>query len=108
MQLVAAVLQRGLSALVLVPEITLISQIERRFRARFGDCVALLHSGLSSGERYDQWIRIVPEKPPSPSVPDQRFLYLSPVLESSLWMKNMIHLTSKIIIFGIMPEILPW
>lgn len=62
MQLVAAVLQQGLSALVLVPEITLISQIERRFRARFGDCVALLHSGLSSGERYDQWIRIVSGK----------------------------------------------
>lgn len=62
LQLTATVLQRGLSALVLVPEIALISQMERRFRARFGDCVALLHSGLSSGERYDQWIRIVTGK----------------------------------------------
>jgi primosomal protein N' (replication factor Y) len=33
--------------------------MERRFRARFGECVAILHSGLSAGERYDQWMRIV-------------------------------------------------
>ena len=59
MQLAAAVLQNGYSVLVLVPEIALISQIERRFRARFGECVAVLHSGLSAGERYDQWMRIL-------------------------------------------------
>lgn len=52
-------LDRGFQALVLVPEIALISQTERRFRARFGECVALLHSGLSQGERFDQWMRIV-------------------------------------------------
>ncbi|RJQ69994.1 MAG: primosomal protein N' [Desulfobacteraceae bacterium] len=52
-------LQQGLSVLVLVPEIALISQIERAFRARFGQCVALLHSGLSDGERLDQWQRIL-------------------------------------------------
>ena len=44
--------------MVLVPEIALITQTERRFRARFGDCVSVLHSGLSAGERYDQWSRI--------------------------------------------------
>jgi len=45
--------------LVLVPEIALISQMERRFRARFGECVAILHSGLSEGERFDQWGRVL-------------------------------------------------
>ena len=62
MQVVAEVINRGLSALVLVPEIALISQMERSFRARFGDCVALLHSGLTAGERYDQWMRILSKK----------------------------------------------
>jgi primosomal protein N' (replication factor Y) len=59
MQTAAEVLKSGLSVLVLVPEIALITQMERRFRARFGACVSVLHSGLSSGERYDQWTRIV-------------------------------------------------
>jgi primosomal protein N' (replication factor Y) (superfamily II helicase) len=51
-------LKKGLHVLVLVPEIALISQTVRRFRARFGESVAVLHSGLSHGERYDQWQRI--------------------------------------------------
>ncbi|MEW5733813.1 MAG: primosomal protein N' [Thermodesulfobacteriota bacterium] len=55
---VAGILSRGLSALVLVPEIALISLMERRFRARFGEKVAVLHSGLSEGEHRDQWARI--------------------------------------------------
>ena len=55
----ACALQAGQCVLVLVPEIALITQTERRFRARFGDCVAVLHSGLSEGERYDQWSRIL-------------------------------------------------
>ena len=59
MQVAAAAMNRGHSVLVLVPEIALITQIEGRFRARFGDCVAVLHSGLSAGERYDQWRRII-------------------------------------------------
>jgi len=62
MQLAAEVINRGFSVLVLVPEIALISQMERRFRARFGECVAVLHSGLSPGERFDQWIRIAREE----------------------------------------------
>jgi primosomal protein N' (replication factor Y) len=47
--------ERGRSALVLVPEISLTPQTVQRFRAVFGDQVALLHSGLSAGERYDEW-----------------------------------------------------
>jgi primosomal protein N' (replication factor Y) len=58
MHIAAKAIELGYSVLVLVPEIALISQTERRFRARFGDRVAILHSGLSSGERYDQWVRI--------------------------------------------------
>jgi len=58
MQLAEKAINQGYSVLVLVPEIALISQMERRFRARFGECVAILHSGLSAGERYDQWMRI--------------------------------------------------
>ncbi len=59
MHLTETVINSGYSVLVLVPEIALISQMERRFRARFGDRIAILHSGLTSGERYDQWLRIV-------------------------------------------------
>lgn len=46
------------SAIVLVPEISLTPQTVGRFRARFGDMVAVLHSRLSAGERYDQWDRV--------------------------------------------------
>ena len=58
MQLAQQAIDEGRTVLVLVPEIALISQMERRFRARFGDRIAVLHSGLSAGERYDQWLRI--------------------------------------------------
>ncbi len=58
MQIAAEAMKKGRSILVLVPEIALITQTERRFRARFGECVSVLHSGLSAGERYDQWSRI--------------------------------------------------
>lgn len=59
MHAAAEALEKGLTVLVLVPEIALIAGIERRFRARFGECVAVLHSGLSAGERLDQWIRVI-------------------------------------------------
>lgn len=59
LRLTRAALSKKMRVLVLVPEIGLISQTERRFRARFGETVAVLHSGLSRGERYDQWLRIV-------------------------------------------------
>jgi primosomal protein N' (replication factor Y) (superfamily II helicase) len=55
---IAAALQRGRQALVLVPEIALTPQLVSRFRARFaaqGTQVAVLHSGLSDGERYQSW-----------------------------------------------------
>ncbi len=58
LHLAAEALARHRSVLVLVPEIALISQMERAFRARFGERIAYLHSGLSAGERYDQWMRI--------------------------------------------------
>ena len=58
LQLAAEALSQGRAVIVLVPEIALISQMERAFRARFGERIALLHSGLSEGERYDQWRRI--------------------------------------------------
>jgi primosomal protein N' (replication factor Y) len=51
-------LRRGRQALVLVPEISLTPQLTQRFRGRFGDEVAVLHSGLSDAERYDQWRRL--------------------------------------------------
>jgi primosomal protein N' (replication factor Y) len=51
-------LESGGGAVVLVPEISLTPQLAARFRARFGDRVAVLHSGLGDGERFDEWTRI--------------------------------------------------
>ena len=48
-------LATGRTALVLVPEIALASQLEAQFHSRFGSLLAVLHSGLSDGERFDQW-----------------------------------------------------
>ena len=47
--------RRGRGAIVLVPEIALTPQTVARFRARFGNTIAVLHSGLSEGERHDAW-----------------------------------------------------
>jgi primosomal protein N' (replication factor Y) (superfamily II helicase) len=58
LQAVAWILQQGRGAIVLVPEISLTAQTIRRFGARFGGTLAVLHSRLSAGERYDQWRRI--------------------------------------------------
>ena len=59
MQLIGKVLEKGKSAIVLVPEISLTPQMVDRFIARFGEeNIALLHSKLSVGERYDEWKRI--------------------------------------------------
>src|SRR5205807_6662141 len=49
---------KGLGALALVPEIALTPQLAGRFRARFGDDVAVLHSGLSERERLAEWLRV--------------------------------------------------
>ena len=55
MRAIEDLLEDGRSAIVLVPEISLTPQTVGRFRARFGDRVAVLHSRLSKGERFDQW-----------------------------------------------------
>ncbi|MDO8506314.1 MAG: primosomal protein N', partial [Candidatus Limnocylindria bacterium] len=55
----AAALALGLGVIVLVPEIALTAQVVARFVARFGERVALLHSALSAGERYDEWRRVL-------------------------------------------------
>jgi primosomal protein N' (replication factor Y) len=52
------VVAAGGTAIVLVPEISLTPQTVGRFRSRFGDLVAVLHSRLSAGERYDQWDKV--------------------------------------------------
>lgn len=52
------VIKAGKTAIMLVPEISLTPQMIRIFSARFGDTVALLHSGLSLGEKYDEWYRL--------------------------------------------------
>ena len=54
MELIAAVLEEGRQAIVLIPEIALTFQTVLRFYRRFGDQVSILHSRLSAGERYDQ------------------------------------------------------
>lgn len=57
-----AALARGKDCIVLAPEIALTAYLEAAFTARFGDKVAVLHSGLSSGEKFDQWMRILDGK----------------------------------------------
>lgn len=59
MRLIENALSLGLGALALVPEIALSTQVEALFRQRFGQQLAVWHSGLSSGARYDQWREIL-------------------------------------------------
>ena len=63
LQAIAPILERGKSALVLVPEIGLTPQLTDRFRARFGDRVCVYHSKLSPGERYDTWRQTIQGEP---------------------------------------------
>ncbi len=58
LQVVAHALERGKGALVLVPEIALTPQLVARFRARFGEGIAVLHSGLSERERHRAWLAL--------------------------------------------------
>jgi primosomal protein N' (replication factor Y) (superfamily II helicase) len=58
LQSIQEVIERGQEAIVLVPEISLTPQMVNRFKGRFGDLVAVLHSGLSAGEKYDEWRKI--------------------------------------------------
>jgi primosomal protein N' (replication factor Y) (superfamily II helicase) len=58
LQSIQDVLKKGKEAIVLVPEIALTPQMVNRFKGRFGEQVAVLHSGLSAGEKYDEWRKI--------------------------------------------------
>ncbi len=58
LQSIQKVLSKGQEAIVLVPEISLTPQMVKRFKERFGDLVAVMHSGLSAGEKYDEWRKI--------------------------------------------------
>jgi primosomal protein N' (replication factor Y) len=58
LQSIEAVLQKGKEAIMLVPEISLTPQMVERFKGRFGSQVAVLHSALSAGEKYDEWRKI--------------------------------------------------
>lgn len=58
LQTIDEVLQEGKEAIMLVPEISLTPQMTLRFKERFGNLVAVLHSGLSAGEKYDEWRKI--------------------------------------------------
>ena len=58
MRIVEKTLKEGKSAIVLVPEIALTPQMIERFKGRFGSNVALFHSKLSDGERFDEWYRV--------------------------------------------------
>lgn len=58
MHLISRALKQGKNAIMLVPEISLTPQVLANFRARFGDKIAILHSGLSAGERFDEWKRL--------------------------------------------------
>lgn len=57
-KLIRAALERGKGAMLLVPEIALTPQLLRIFTSHFGDDIAVLHSSLKAGERYDEWKRI--------------------------------------------------
>lgn len=59
MALMQQTIQKGKTGIMLVPEISLTPQVLSNFRSRFGDDVAILHSGLSAGERFDEWKRIL-------------------------------------------------
>lgn len=59
MRIISSFIKKGKGAIVLVPEISLTPQIVSRFVSRFGDDVAILHSGLSDAAKYDEYRRIV-------------------------------------------------
>ena len=62
MQAIDNVLNNGKEAIILVPEISLTPQLVETFKNRFGNQIAILHSSLSNGEKYDEWRKIVEKK----------------------------------------------
>ncbi|KJS12464.1 MAG: primosomal protein N' [Peptococcaceae bacterium BRH_c8a] len=75
-------LKKGRQAITLVPEISLTPQMVKLYRERFGDRVAVLHSRMSDGERYDEWTRIL--KGLAPVVLGARSAVLAPVPDPGL------------------------
>ncbi len=59
MHLISEMISKGKGAIMLVPEISLTPQIFKLFKSRFGESVAIIHSGLTEGERFDEWQRIL-------------------------------------------------
>ncbi|WP_108305744.1 primosomal protein N' [Metalysinibacillus jejuensis] len=62
LQAIQQVIDAGKQAIMLVPEIALTPQMTERFRGRFGERVAVMHSGLSSGEKFDEWRKITQQE----------------------------------------------
>ncbi|WP_042144932.1 primosomal protein N' [Paucisalibacillus sp. EB02] len=62
LQAIQEVLNKGKEAIVLVPEISLTPQMVKRFKGRFGNEVAVMHSALSNGEKYDEWRKVQTKK----------------------------------------------
>ena len=58
LELISRAISRGKTAIMLVPEISLTPQMLSQLRARFGSAAAIMHSGLSAGERFDEWWRL--------------------------------------------------
>ena len=59
MHIINEVIKDGKEVIVLVPEISLTPQLVNNFKKRFGNKIAILHSGLSDGEKYDEWRKII-------------------------------------------------
>ena len=62
LQVIESVINRGQQAIMLVPEIALTPQIAGRFKSRFQNRVAVLHSALSMGEKYDEWRKVLKQE----------------------------------------------
>lgn len=103
LQLIKEVLDKGQDAIVLVPEIALTPQMVDRFKSRFGDEVAVLHSGLSNGERYDEWRKIKMGKHVYLSVRVQVYSHRLKISALLLSMKSMKQLISRKTIHDTMP-----
>ncbi len=95
LQAIERCLDSGREAIVLVPEISLTPQMVERFKGDSAPVVAVMHSRLSQGERYDEWRKSVKAAYRSRSEPAQRCLPLFPGLALLLWMKSMRHPTSR-------------
>lgn len=59
MHIIEEIIKDGKEVIVLVPEISLTPQLVNNFKKRFGNMIAILHSGLNDGEKYDEWRKII-------------------------------------------------